>query len=414
MVGFMYNFTSSIYVSIFHGFLSIFIPFFKSTSKFLYRISNVNHVIEKRDFKFKKYTVFTIPILVTVVFYCLYSIANPVFGNLITFPQLKISLGLVTFLFTGWVGLTGFINPFGDEKIANWDNSNQNILTRIKTKIRRNFEITALKLENKKGVIMLFMLNALILIFNILDFSFILTGKKLPDGISYSKYVHEGVNTLIFSILLAISIIVYFFRANQNFYKNNLWLIRLTYLWIFQNALLLASIVYKNQLYISELGLTYKRIGVYVYLLLTLAGLILTFWKVRKLKTIWYILRKNTLTAYIMLIISCLLNWDSYIAHYNINKAKVLDVIYLLNLSDKTLPDLKDLLANKKVDLSGRILDLSSEIHYGGYSNYNRKYDYCTKAEFIQYQIDIFKNKQKNIEWQSYNYSDVKILKAIQ
>jgi Domain of unknown function (DUF4173) len=219
---------------------------------------------------------------------------------------------------------------------------------------------------------------------------------------------------LIFSILLAISIIVYFFRANQNFYKNNLWLIRLTYLWIFQNALLLASIVYKNQLYISELGLTYKRIGVYVYLLLTLAGLILTFWKVRKLKTIWYILRKNTLTAYIMLIISCLLNWDSYIAHYNINKAKVLDVIYLLNLSDKTLPDLKDLLANKKVDLSGRILDLSSEIHYGGYSNYNRKYDYCTKAEFIQYQIDIFKNKQKNIEWQSYNYSDVKILKAIQ
>lgn len=413
LVGFMYNFSSSIYVSIFHGFLSIFIPFFKSVGKFLNRISNLNQIGVNADFKFKKYTVFFIPILVTIVFYCLYAIANPVFGNLITFPKFKISLGLVSFLFTGWIGLTGFFNPFGDEKITKWDNSNQNILTRIKTKIIRNFEITALKFENKKGVIMLFMLNILILIFNVFDFSFILTGKKLPDGVSYSKYVHEGVNTLIFSILLAISVIIYFFRANQNFYKNNTWLIRLTYVWIFQNVLLLTSIVYKNQLYISEFGLTYKRIGVYVYLVLTLAGLLLTIWKVKKLKTVWYILRKNTIIAYTVLIISCLINWDGIIAHYNINSAKVLDVNYLFNLSDNALPELKGLLTNNKVDLSGKIRDLSSEVQNNGYSNYNNRI-YCTKAEFIQNQIDVFISKHKNKDWQSYNYADSQILKSIQ
>jgi hypothetical protein len=117
MVGLMYNVSSSIYISIFHGFLSMFVPFFQSINKFLNSFSNVPNEKVKSNYSLKKYTIYIVPMLVTICFYLLYSFANPVFANLISFPKIKISLSLVTFLFTGWVGASGFFNPFGDEKL---------------------------------------------------------------------------------------------------------------------------------------------------------------------------------------------------------------------------------------------------------------------------------------------------------
>jgi hypothetical protein len=286
------------------------------------------------------------------------------------------------------------------------------ILTRIKLKIKRTFEITALKLEHKKGVIMLVMLNLLLLFFNIFDFSFILSGKKLPDGVDYSQYVHNGVNTLILSILLAIGIILFYFRANQNFYRNNQWLIRLTYLWILQNGLLLFGIIHKNQIYINEYGLTYKRIGVYVYLLLTCAGLLTTFWKVRYIKSVWFLLRKNTLIIYIVLIISCLINWDKLIAQNQINDAKNIDVMYLTNLSDTVLPELRSLLTNKKVNLEVQIKDYTQQ------NNSTERYNYgstpiISQRKFIENQLKNFKENYPKKDWQSWNYDGFRVFGAV-
>jgi hypothetical protein len=411
VIGFTYSPASSVYVSALHGLLSLVLPYFTHTIKFLIDLTDPKAPKSKGAFSFKTASVYVIPLTITLVFYALYASANPVFANLIKIPKINISLSLISFTFVGWIMLTGFFYPYGNEETIKWDVSKTDILTRIKLKLKRKFDLIALKLENKKGVILLVMLNTLLLFYLIFDFSFILSGKKLPDGMDYSKYVHEGVNTLIFSILLAIGIILYYFRANQNFYSKNQLLVRLTYCWIFQNGLLLLGIIHKNQIYIDQFGLTYKRIGVYVYLLMTLAGLITTFWKVKELKTVWYLLRRNVWFAYIVLIISSLVNWDKMIAKYNINTAQVTDVVYLLNLSDTVLPELQSLLNNPKVDLSVQIKDYTD---YSSAEEYNgRSTPIISQREFIKNQVLIFEEKYQDKDWQSWNYDDKRVFEEI-
>ncbi|MCU0470295.1 MAG: DUF4173 domain-containing protein [Arcicella sp.] len=410
LTGISFNAATSLYISAFHGVISLFVPFFTNIIQYIIQLSDSKTRTKKGIFSFRKTSIYIIPLTVTLVFYGLYASANPVFADLIKIPSINISFSLVSFTFLGWVILSGFFFPFGNEKLVEWDTSKKDTLSRIRLKMKRHFESMALKLENKKGVIMLVMLNILLLIFNVFDFSFILSGKKLPDGMDYSEYVHQGINTLIFSILLAISIILYYFRGNQNFYQNNQWLVRLTYLWIFQNGLLLLGIIHKNQIYIEEFGLTYKRIGVYVYLFMTFAGLLTTFWKVNTQKSVWFLFRKNTLIAYILLITSSFINWDSLIAKYNINTAKQLDVAYLLNLSDTVLPELQSLLKKPNVNLSTSVRDYTQN---GSTADYYRSTPIITERQFIENHIIDFKKRYKNKAWQSWNYDDLRVFKAI-
>jgi hypothetical protein len=411
MIGFSYQPATSVYVAALHGFLSMGISYFTNTIQFLINSTDPKIPKTKTVFAFKTVSIYVIPLTITFVFYALYASANPVFADLITIPKINISLTLISFTFVGWIMLTGFFYPFSDEKLVQWDASKSDVLTRIRVKLKKKFDLLALKLENKKGVIMLVMLNALLAFYLIFDFSFILSGKKLPDGMDYSKYVHEGVNTLIFSILLAIGIILYYFRANQNFYHKNQFLVKLTYAWIFQNGLLLLGIIHKNQIYIDQFGLTYKRIGVYVYLLMTFAGLVTTFWKVRQLKTVWFLLRQNVWIAYIILIISSLLNWDRAIAKYNINTAQVTDVVYLMNLSDTVLPELQSLLNNSKVDLSGQVRDYTFDGSAKEY--YERSTPILSQKDFIKKQLLRFKKNYQKKDWQSWNYDDKRVFEEI-
>ncbi len=412
-----YNFQPkvSLYLAALHGFMAIGIGFCKSALVFVEGIgkSSTEPQVAKGGFSWKKASLYIFPIVITLVFYSLYASANPVFASLIQFPEFHISGELLAFTFGGWVLLIGFFRPDGSMELVNLDKSQLNGLQRVKLKIKKNFGILSLKFEQKIGVLSLLMLNVLLLIFIATDVYFILLNGRLPAGVDFSEYLHQGVETLVFSIVLAIGLILYFFRKNQNFYSQNqrigfLSLKSLTYIWILQNMVLVLSIIHKNQLYIHEFGLTYKRIGVYVYLFLTLAGLITTFIKVQQLKTFWFLLRKNTWIAYIVLTVSCLVNWDRFIAHYNINYAKQLDVVYLLNLSDTVLPDLVSLQDNPKVNLRREIRDYTNPKDENSFGSTP-----ISMNDFITNQKQYYLQRTKLKSWQSWSYDDLRIQESL-
>ena len=105
-------------------------------------------------------------------------------------------------------------------------------------------------------------------------------------------------------------------------------------------------------MYISEYYLTYKRIGVYIYLLLAFIGLITAFIKVKKIKTNWFLFSTNGAVAYSALVLLALFNWDSVITSFNINRARergrVVDKLYLTGLGGTNLPELLQLKASSK------------------------------------------------------------------
>jgi hypothetical protein len=134
-----------------------------------------------------------------------------------------------------------------------------------------------------------------------------------------------------------VSIILFYFKGYLNFYEGNAWLKRLAYIWIAQNIVLVISTAYRNTVYIGDFGLTHKRIGVYVYLLLCVVGLITTFIKIAKGKNNWFLFRKNAWIFYALMIVSCPFDWDSIITNFDIStfestKTLELDQYYLAGL----------------------------------------------------------------------------------
>jgi hypothetical protein len=212
--------------------------------------------------------------------------------------------------------------------------------------------------------------------------------------------IHEGADLLIFSMVMAILVLLIFFRGNLNFYRNNKWLKWGAYCWIVQNIILVISVFLRDYHYIRETGLAYKRIGVLFYLALVLVGLITVFWKIYHRKTVYYLFRVNAWAVIVLLIFSTTINWDYTIAAYNLGHKNeiIMPVDYMVTLKNKALP----LLDQHKEDLK-RHQQLMKE---KGQWKYN-----CDDCFLRELEINIAEYKEQNssYSWLSWNLADASI-----
>jgi len=197
-----------------------------------------------------------------------------------------------------------------------------------------------LRYKYKVGLISLVMLNLLLLLVNITDINYIWLGGSANIDTTFSELVHEGTGTLILSIIMAIAVVLIFFDGNLNFYKRNKSLKLAAYVWIAQNIFLVFSVFLRDYYYISHHGLAYKRIGVLFFLALVLTGLISVIIKIACIKTGYFLFRVNGNAVLGLLLIGAVVNWDILIAKYNIKHVDSIrpDIVFLMNLSDQTLP----------------------------------------------------------------------------
>src|SRR5690606_15228132 len=102
---------------------------------------------------------------------------------------------------------------------------------------------------------------------------------------------------------------------------------------IVSNALLILSAITKNSEYIMNFGLTYKRIGVYIFLTLSLIGLALTFVKIQQRKTNLFSVSKMLWVFGATFIIMSWINFSWVVTRYNIALNKTEDIEYLQSLN---------------------------------------------------------------------------------
>jgi Leucine-rich repeat (LRR) protein/MFS family permease len=356
-----------------------------------------------------------IPVLVTLLFFFLYRGSNAIFNNFAKNITLDfISWGWVFFTLLGFILLYGFFYYRRIKPLAQWDEDKPMQLQHqeVSEGAGRLFSI---RNEYWSGILLFVMLNLLLLIVNALDLQYVYISRTLPEGLSHSEYVHQGVELLILSIIIAIAIILFVFRGNMNFYSKSRTLRLLATLWVIQNMIMVVSTIMRNNMYIEEFGgITYKRIGVYVYLVLALIGLITTWIKVWKLKSNWYLFRVNSMTWFWMLVLASLVNWDAIITRYNISHAKdlkELDKGYLIGLTPSTLPemlaynDTSDLL---RTAVSEDYMDISM------FRDFDATYGTRTLESKLHTKLYKFFEKKERTGWQSWNYDDSRIMKEIQ
>ena len=286
-----------------------------------------------------------IPTVILILFIALYKEGNPLFNELIE----KIDFGFINIQWLLMAGLGYYLfnniyAPIEVEPATENDLQTDNSLHKTEA-----FSIPKLKQENQLGIVLIALLNALIVMYLVTDITFLTTQQDVSASV-YSAQVHNGINALIASIVIAILILLYVFRGNLNFYEQNTTLKRLAFAWIILNILLVLSIVFKNTQYIYNFGLTYKRIGVNIYLLLATIGLITTLLKINNAKNNWYLFRLNTQAAFIILIVSSTINWDYHITNFNFNYAKSMDYDYVIGLSNNNTLLLNEQLENKHLN----------------------------------------------------------------
>ena len=262
----------------------------------------------------------------------------------------------------------------------------------------------ALKHSATVGTISFVFLNILLLFFNYQDVKYIWLPKQIIILNTMVTFVHEGTYTLIFTIVLAIGIVVAFFKGNINFYKGNKWLQYTATIWLVQNALLTLSVGKRVMLYIQIYGLAYRRIAVLFFLLATFVGLITVLIKIYNKKTIFYLLTINTWFIAILLTITTTLNWDKLIAIYNIKNCNTvqLDVPFLLTLSSATIP----------------ILESNLPILVSQYKVTDEQYQFDREINqdvakkliaTLANKKQTFLTEQKLLSWYSWNYNDAQL-----
>ncbi|WMJ74023.1 DUF4173 domain-containing protein [Cytophagaceae bacterium ABcell3] len=332
----------------------------------------------------KKVLVVVLPVLVTFCFVLLYRSANPLFDELVAKIDLSfISWGMLFFTLTGMPLVYG---TFAQKHIPWLKEIDQAASDKLQENSSDSGFLSSIVNEFQSGVILLYLLNGLLLVVNVVDFQFLLSLNKLPHGITYSTFLHQSINTLIFSIIVAIAVILFYFRGNLNFHKNRKHLKVLAFAWIVQNGILIITSAAKNNLYIMEYALTYKRIGVYVYLLLCLIGLIITYLKNKNTHSNWFLFRKSSWAFYVVLIGSCFFPWDQIIVSHNLSKPAP-DERYLLSLSASVIPEMLRYQQNYGSDPTVSMLLSEKAISYA--------------------------YKQNDKGWQSLNLDDVRVQQAI-
>jgi len=221
------------------------------------RKSKVQNFEGKRPFYVKLFLIL-IPFFIAVVFFLFYQSANPLFYNFTKDINLDwISIDLILFTLGGFFLMYGFFNVHRLRSVGDADINTPLMLSKSnanKSTFLNN--IMQIDTENLSGIILFSMLNSLLLIVNGLDFNYLWFDGELPKGINHKGFVHDGIGVLITSIVIAILIILFYFRGSINFYSKNKWIRVMAYVWIAQNVFMVFSTAYRNNLYIQESGLS--------------------------------------------------------------------------------------------------------------------------------------------------------------
>ena len=328
---------------------SLFLMIGKWMTKRTFKEETSESPVKSRTSIGTRVLMFGLPFIMLLIFLLFYRASDPIFGHYVDMINLDfISFHWVTFTIGGWLLMYAFFCHYEWKQINKADISASGIITpsRINENAALNRFMSAIN-ENTSGIALFGMLNLLLLIVNLLDTNFLFT-RHLPAGVNFSQMVHQGVDSLIWSIIFAVGLILYHFRGRLNFFENNKTIKALALAWIAQNVYMIFTTGVRNYMYISSEGITAKRIGVYVYLGLCIIGLIYTFIKIIRLYTNWQLVRQVSLAFYIALVLSCVINWEAFITNYNYDfqlrhKKKTIDGGYYLSLDSKYLYQLVDL-----------------------------------------------------------------------
>ena len=311
---------------------------------FIYRVFQLEQWLPQRkteSFWQKILAVVLIPAFLLLIFFAIYTHGSSHFASLFSDYELDINLWQVIAL-----SILGFFLAFNYFNFSIYEffikNNHylKNDFLNEDKKLKPTYDFLDLPFERLSGVVSFLALNILLLFF-IITFNYE-QFVELPKATAnqLAEETHERVGAVIASIVMAIGVIMFYFKGSFNFDTQAKSLKVLAKIWVFLNAVLVISAFAKNSEYVLNLGLTYKRLGVYAFLILAIIGLIFTFIKIHQQKTNAYLFNQMVWYFYGTILVCSFINWGNIATVYNIKNEKAdFKFLYSLNYNDKILQE---------------------------------------------------------------------------
>lgn len=300
------------------------IPVFAINSfTFIFRFFSFDKWLPKKNISgvWQKTLAFIIiPLLFISLFFGIYSVGSNHFASLFKDYELDINLWqLLCLSVLGFFVAFNYWN-YAVEKFIYKNNSllNDDFEEQFKTP-KSTYSFLDLNSERASGVISFICLNIL-LIFFIITYNYEQFYEVAKTPVQLSEETHERINAVIISIIMAVLVIMFYFKSGFNFDPKAKLMKILAKIWIILNGILVISAALKNYEYIVSFGFTYKRLGVMAFLLLALIGLALTFIKIQRKKRNAFLFNMMIWYFYGTILACSYVNWGGIITSQNMKR----------------------------------------------------------------------------------------------
>jgi Domain of unknown function (DUF4153) len=296
------------------------------------------------------------PAVMSTVFVALFAAANPVIEQWVSLLNPKLIFEYVSIpraLF--WTMMLALVWPFIHVR---WRRRTIATTTVVDGPVPPPlpYQVSAQFLGPSTILRSLILFNLLFAAQSILDGIYLWGHVALPANMTYAAYAHRGAYPLIATALLAAAFVLVAMRPGGAAEKSKI--IRpLVYLWAGQNVLLVASSILRLDLYVDIYMLTYWRIAAFIWMGLVALGLILIVARIVLDRSNQWLVGANLIALTIALYGCSLVNFDAFIADYNLShsnemsgKGLSIDANYLLTLGPQALPALDKVIAHRPGD----------------------------------------------------------------
>lgn len=193
----------------------------------------------------KVLAVVVIPSAFLMVFFAIYTYGSDTFANF--FGNINFNFNIYEVLAISFLGFFIAFNVWNitiPSFIYSSNHHFRNDFVNEDIAQKPTFDFLDLNLERLSGVVSLLLLNVM-LVFFLFSFNYEQFYVGESSAAELSGATHERVNAVILSIVMAVLVIMFYFKSNFNFDNQAVLLCRLVYIWILLNMLLVFSALIK-------------------------------------------------------------------------------------------------------------------------------------------------------------------------
>ena len=280
----------------------------------------------------RRWMAWVLPLAVGVIFIGLFTYSSPLWARWFAYLfsalwEVLISMRVLAIFWLCWFCFPYFFNS-----------------AHRKERKRRKLPVVTIEPDNELKLAgrLLLIVNMVFAVQTVTDARYLWVGVKLPEGVTYASYAHNGAYVLGLAVCLAGALLVWTMRERGPGEKSPVirWL---NLIWVFQIALLLIFASMRLQLYIDVYSLTILRMVACIVFLLIAFGLGTIVWRFLRDRTAQWLVLVNVFALGSTTYLCAFVNFDHIVATYNLSQGKQLNKVdfgYICSLGAHALPEL--------------------------------------------------------------------------